>query len=113
MSEEKRSSIGELLSMLGKLIAVVMVVRYGALIVEHYYHFLPTTGLIADAMIYVGLYAPMALMIVVALDAVWDKYGIAKLVVLVLCAAIVIVTFFPGVRATIENYIGVSGMIGL
>ena len=50
----------------------------------------------------------MVLMISVGLAAVWDKSDILKLVVLVLSAAIVILSFFPDVWTTIIDYTGIS-----
>ena len=94
--------------MLGKIIAVVMILRYAALIVENYVSFLPTEGFLFDLINYVGMYAPMALMIVVGLEAVWDKSDILKLVFLIVCAALVIFSFFPDVWTTIVNYTGIQ-----
>ncbi len=108
MSDEENET-KNLLSRLGQLIAIIMIVRYVLLIVEHYYPFLPTEGVFADIMTYVGMYAPMALMIIIGLSAVWGtRSDIIKLVFLIICAAIVIFTFFPGVRDTIVDYIGIS-----
>lgn len=98
----------EIFNILGQIIAIIMIVRYALLIVEHYVQFLPTEGFIADAISFVGTYAPMALMVFVGLEAVWDKSFVVKLVFLIVCAAIIIFTFLPGVRATIENYIGLK-----
>ena len=105
---EEQNTIKKFLSGLGQLIAVLMIIRYALLIVHSYYAFLPSSGVIFDIMNYIGLYAPMALMICVGLSAVWGKSDIIKLVFLIVCAAIVIFTFFPGVRDTITNYIGVT-----
>ena len=106
--DDRRSSTTELLDFLGRLIAVVMILRYGALIVENYYPFLPTEGIIPELFTYIGMYAPMALMVIVGLEAVWDKSDLLKLVFLVICAAIVIFSFFPDVWQTILNYTGVN-----
>ncbi len=106
---EEENGIKTLLSKLGQLIAVIMIIRYALLIVENYYPFLPTEGVVADIITYIGMYAPMALMIIVGLSAVWGtKSDLVRLIFLIICAAIVIFTFFPGVRDTIVNYIGVS-----
>ncbi len=110
MSEEEKAT-KRLLSSLGGLVAILMIVRYACLIVQTYYAFLPTEGIIVDAINLIGLYAPITLMILVGLSAVWDKSSILKLVFLIVCAAIVIFTFFPDVRAQIETTIGVA-MIG-
>jgi hypothetical protein len=108
MSEEEEKSTKKLLASLGGIIAVLMIARYVCLIVQSYYAFLPTEGVLVDIINLIGLYAPMALMIVVGLAAVWDKSSIIKLIFLVACAAIVIFTFFPDVRAQIESTIGVA-----
>ena len=108
MSNEEKSGFVQMLDFFGKLIAVLMILRYGALIAENYFTFLPTEGFIFDAINYIGLYAPMALMIVVGLEAVWDKSDLLKLVFLVICAAIVIFSFFPDVWVTIINYTGIT-----
>jgi len=108
MSNEERSGFGQLLDMLGKIIAVVMILRYAALIVENYVSFLPTEGFLFDLINYVGMYAPMALMIVVGLEAVWDKSDLLKIVFLLICAALVIFSFFPDVWATIISYTGIQ-----
>ena len=106
--EKERSGIVELLDFIGKFVAVLMILRYGALIVENYYSFLPTEGFLFDLINYVGLYAPMVLMITVGLEAVWDKSDLLKLVLLVICAAIVIFSFFPDVWTTIIDYTGIT-----
>jgi len=54
------------------------------------------------------MYAPMALMIVVGLEAVWDKSDLLKIVFLLICAALVIFSFFPDVWATIISYTGIQ-----
>lgn len=105
---EEENSIKRVLRFLGELIAIIMIIRYALLIVENYVHFLPTEGIIVDIINYVGLYAPMALMICVGLSAVWGRSDLLKLIFLVVCVAIVIFTFFPGVRDTITNYIGIT-----
>ncbi len=105
---EGRSGMAELLNTLGRVIAVILILRWAALIVETYYPFLPTEGIVPDIIRYIDLYAPMALMIIVGLEAVWDKSDLLKLVFLIICAAIVIFSFFPDVRQTIVDYIGVS-----
>ena len=107
MSNEEKSGFVQLLDMLGKIIAVVMILRYAALIVENYVSFLPTEGFLFEVINYIGMYAPMALMITVGLEATWDK-GIFKLIFLILCAAIVIFSFFPDVWATIISYTGIQ-----
>lgn len=105
---EEENPIKRILRFLGETIAIIMIIRYALLIVEHYVSFLPTEGIIVDIINYVGLYAPMALMICVGLSAVWGKSDLLKLIFIVVCAAIVIFTFFPGVRDTITNYIGIT-----
>lgn len=105
---EEENPIKKTLRFLGEIIAIIMIVRYALLIVEHYVHYLPTEGVIADIINYIGIYAPMALMICVGLSAVWGGSSIIKLIFLIVCAAIVIFTFFPGVADTITNYIGVT-----
>ena len=105
---EEENPIKRVLRFLGELIAIIMIIRYALLIVESYVHFLPTEGIIVDIINYVGLYAPMALMICVGLSAVWGRSDLLKLIFLVVCVAIVIFTFFPGVRDTITNYIGIT-----
>ena len=47
-------------------------------------------------------------MILVGLSAVWDKGGIARLVFIVVCAAIVISTFFPDVMKSITDGLGIQ-----
>ena len=109
MSDEN-NSFRDLLNGLGQLVAVVMILRYALLIVNHYVPdgFLPTEGTVYDIIRYVGIYAPMALMVLVGLSAVWDKGNVARLVFLVVCAVIVIFTFFPDVMNSITDYIGVK-----
>ena len=104
----EENSTKKFLNGLGQFIAVLMIIRYALLIVENYYAFLPKSGVIFDILTYIGLYAPMALMVCVGLSAVWGKSDLVKLVFLVVCAAIIIFTFFPGVRDTITGYIGVT-----
>lgn len=109
MSDEN-NSFRDLLNGLGQLVAVIMILRYALLIVNHYVPggFLPTEGAVYLIIKYVGIYAPISLMILVGLSAVWDKGNIAKLVFLIVCAVIVIFTFFPDVMNSITDYIGVK-----
>lgn len=107
MSEENGSGMKQLLSMIGGIIAVLMIVRYACLIAENYISFLPTEGIIFDIINYIGLYAPMALMVCVGLEATWDK-GLLRLIMLILCAAVVIFSFFPDVWTTIVSYTGIT-----
>ena len=111
MSDVEEKSTKNLLAALGGLVAVLMIARYACLIVENYYAFLPGEGFIVEAINYIGLYAPMALMVLVGLSAVWDKSSILKLVFLIACAAIVIFSFFPDVKAQIESTIGVAALL--
>lgn len=106
MSDNERSPMSDFLDFIGKVLAVVMIVVYAAEIVDTYYPFLQNTGIFATIMAYVHTYAPMALMTVVGLEAVWDKSELLKLVMLVICAAIIICQFLPGVQGTIVEYLG-------
>lgn len=105
--DNKKNSATELLSMLGKLIAVIMIVRYALLIIHTYYPFLPS-GVFMDIMAYINIYAPITLMVVIALSAVWDRSEVLRLVMLVISVAIIICSFFPDVRTTIEQFAGIS-----
>ncbi|NCB48651.1 MAG: hypothetical protein EOM55_03425 [Clostridia bacterium] len=111
MSDAEEKSTKNLLAGLGGLVAVLMIARYTCLIVQTYVPFLPDSGFIVEAINYIGLYAPMVLMILVGLSAVWDKSSILKLVFLIVCAAIVIFTFFPDVKTQIESAIGVAQIL--
>ncbi len=106
MENDKKSIITQMLCILGKIIAVIMIIRYALLIVHTYYPFLPN-GIVMDILSYINLYAPIALVIVVALSAIWDKSDILKLIMLIICTAIVIFSFFPAVRETIEQFAGI------
>jgi len=107
MSDNSSNSLKDTLLGLGKLIAVIMVVRYGILIADHYLHFVSGETFIL-ALGYIGKYAPLALMSVVGLGAVWDKSDLLKLVVAVVCAAVIIISFFPSVAASITEWAGLS-----
>ena len=93
------------LNILAKIIAVIMIIRYSLLIVHTYYPFLQG-GVFMDILGYIDLYAPLILMVVVALSVVWNKGDILKLIMLVICTAIIIFSFFPSVRQTIEQFTG-------
>lgn len=107
MEKNPKSAISNVLSVIAKLIAVIMIIRYALLIVHTYYPFLPD-GIVMDIMAYIDAYAPMILMIVVALSAVWDKSDVLKLIMLIICVAIIIFSFFPAVRETIEQFTGIT-----
>lgn len=111
MSDVEEKSTKNLLVALGGLVAILMIARYTCLIVETYYPFLPSEGFIVEAINYIGLYAPITLMVLVGLSAVWDKSSILKLVFLVACAAIIIFSFFPDVKSQIESSIGVAAIL--
>lgn len=107
MSDNSSNSLKDTLLGLGKLIAVIMIVRYGILIANHYANFV-TSETFANILNYVGIYAPLALMTVVGLGAVWDKSDILKLVVAVVCAAVIIISFFPDVAQSITEWLQVE-----
>ena len=106
MEKEKKNIVKDMLCILGKIIAVIMIIRYALLIVHTYYPYLPD-GIVMDILSYIGLYAPITLMVVVSLSAVWDKGEILKLIVIIICTAIIIFSFFPSVRETIEQFAGI------
>lgn len=101
------TSTKDLLLSIGKLIAVIMVTRYALLIINHYTNFI-TNETFATILNYVGLYAPLSLMSVIGLAAVWEKSEILRIVVAVVCAAVVIITFFPDVAQDITNWLNVG-----
>ena len=101
----EENSTAKLLKNLGQLIAVIMIARYAIIIVNSYAPFLEE-GTFKDILNYIGVYAPMALMITVGLSAVWDKSSLVKLVFLIVCAAIVIFSFDFGLKAPIEGFLG-------
>ncbi len=105
---EKNTSIKDILEGLGKLIAIIMVVRYAVLILNRYLGFIGDNQTIATIINYIGTYAPLCLMTVVGLSAVWDKSDILKLVVLVVCAAVIIISFFPGVAESITGWLKID-----
>ncbi len=106
MENENQNNFTLFLNILAKIIAVIMIIRYTLIIVHTYYPFLQN-GIILDIMGYIDLYAPLTLMVVVALSVVWNKSDILKLIMLVVCAAIIIFSFFPAVRQTIEQFTGI------
>lgn len=101
----EENSTAKFLKNLGQLIAVIMIARYAIIIVNNYVPFLQD-GTFKDVLNYIGLYAPMALMITVGLSAVWDKSSLVKLVFLIVCAAIVIFSFDFGLKEPIEGFLG-------
>lgn len=103
---EEGNSTTKLLNNLGQLIAVIMIVRYALIIVNSYVTFIPETGAIPTILNYVGIYAPMALMITVGLSAVWSKSNLVKLAFLIICFAIVVFSFDFGLRGPIEGFLG-------
>ena len=109
---EKETSLKDLFSKLGQLVAIIMILRYGVLIVNHYVNFLGDSEAVCAIMNYVGLYAPLALMTLVGLSAVWEKSDIIKLLFLLICAAVIIITFFPGVAESITGWLGVGSSEG-
>ena len=102
---ENSTSFKDILMGLGKLIAIIMVVRYALLIVNNYANFLGNSEIVIKIVNYIGTYAPLALMTVVSLGAVWDKSEILRLVVAVVCAAVIIISFFPGVAESITGWL--------
>ncbi|MBQ3048215.1 MAG: hypothetical protein IJD48_04305 [Clostridia bacterium] len=108
MNNEEKSGFIQLLDLVGKITAILMILCWAVTIAEAYIKFLPTDGIIPTLIAYVDMYAPITLMVIVGLEAVWDKPLLVKLLVILACAAIVICSFFPDVRATIENYAGLT-----
>ena len=108
MSDSEDSGLKQLLLLIGGIVALAMVLERAALIVQNYVEYLPTEGIIPQIFWYLDNYGTLALILTVSLAAVWDKSDILKLVILVCCAAIIILQFFPDVQQTLENYIGVK-----
>ena len=108
MSENSSMSIKDILMSLGKLVAFVMVVRYALLIVNYYTGFLGNNEVIITIINYVGTYAPLALMTLVALCAVWDKSELLRIVVAAVCAAVIIISFFPDVAQSITSWLNIK-----
>ena len=102
---ENSTSLKDILLGLGKLIALVMVIRYAILIINNYTGFLGNNETVLTIFNYIGTYAPLALMTTVGLAAVWDKSEILRLVVAVVCAAVIIISFFPGVAENITSWL--------
>lgn len=104
---DEENATAKLLKTLGQIIAVIMIVRYALIIVNYYTGgtFIPTESVVATILNYIGVYAPMALMITVGLSAVWSKSSIIKLVFLIVCAAIVIFSFDFGIKGSIESFL--------
>ncbi len=92
-------------NILAKIIAVIMIIRYSLLIVHTYYPFLQN-GVFMDILGYIDIYAPLTLMVVVSLSIVWNKNEILRLITVLICTAIIIFSFFPSVRQTIEQFTG-------
>lgn len=108
MSDENESGMRQLLLLIGGIVALAMVLERAALIVENYVHYLPQEGIVPQIFWYLDNYGTLALILTISLAAVWDKSDLLKLVILVCCAAIIILQFFPDVQQTIESYIGVK-----
>ena len=110
MSNNEESGMRQLLLLIGGIVALAMVLERAAIIVEAYVHYLPTDpeSIIRQIFWYLDNYGTLALMLTVSLAAVWDKSDLLKLFILICCAAIIILQFFPGVQETIESYIGVK-----
>lgn len=106
MEKENQNNFTLFLNVLAKIIAVVMIVRYSLVIVHAYYPFL-NNQTVLDIMGYIDLYAPLTLMVVVSLSVVWDKSDLLKLIMILVCTAIIIFSFFPAVRETIEQFTGI------
>ena len=107
---EKSTSLKDILDGLGKLVAIIMVVRYAVLILNKYLGFIGDNQTVLTIINYVGLYAPLCLMTLVGLAAVWDKSELLRLIVAVICAAVIIITFFPGVAESITTWLNVESI---
>lgn len=107
MENNKQNNFTIFLNILAKIVAVIMIVRYALLIVHTYYPFLQNRTIL-DILNYIDLYAPLVLMVVVSLSVVWNKSDILKLVMIVVCTAIIIFCCFPAVRQTIEQFTGIA-----
>lgn len=103
----QKSPMAHMLSILAKVTASVMIIRYTLLIINSYYPFLPS-GIITDILHYIDIYAPITLMVLIALSIVWDKNELLKFIMVVVCSVIVICAFFPDVRTTLEQFAGIS-----
>ncbi len=103
---EEGNSTSKILNYVGQIIAVIMIVRYTLVIVNSYAPFIVAESTFAVVLDYIGLYAPMALMVTVGLSAVWTKSTLIKLAFLIICAAIVIFSFDFGLKAPILGFFG-------
>ena len=107
MENIQKSPMAQLLTFIGKTTAIIMIIRYVLLIVNSYYPFLPN-GVVMDILNYINIYAPIILMVAIALSIVWDKSEILKFIMVVVCSLVVICCFFPDVRNTLEQFAGIS-----
>ena len=104
---DEENATAKILKTLGQIIAIIMIVRYALIIINHYTGgtFIPTESVFATILNYIGVYAPMALMITVGLSAIWSKSFLIKLVFLIVCAAIIIFSFDFGIKGSIESFL--------
>jgi len=93
----------ELFNLLGQLAAFLTIIVFILLIVNANWPFIPE-GDILNVLNTLKIYAPLIVVLVTGLEFAQDKGFIAKLLVYIAIAAIVVFQFFPG---TWENFIGI------
>ena len=91
-----------LFDMIAKIIALVLLLTYVAIIVDKYIPFIENYDILVKVIGYVLIYAPLALIIATGAEAVADKTFVTKLIFLILAVAVALFQFMPG---TFENIV--------
>lgn len=98
-----------LFDMIAKIIALLLLVTYVAIIVDKYMPFINNYEILVKVISYVLIYAPLALIIATGAEFVSDKTFVTKLIFLIVAVAVAIFQFLPG---TFENIVSqISQMV--
>lgn len=101
-----RDVLSKILDVVGKILAIALVVAILLHFLNLQFNFLPTT--VASVLSVIFVYGAFLLVAVVAVECTIKHSFILTIIMLVLIAAIVIFMFFPNVRDAIINFLPVA-----
>ncbi len=101
-----KHTLSRILDIIGKILAIVMVVATLLHFLNLNFNFLPET--VASAVSCIFVYGAFLLVAIVAVEATIKHSFILTIIMLVFIAAIVIFMFFPNVRDAIINWLPVA-----
>lgn len=102
----KNEGLENLFDVIGEILAFLTIALYAALIIDANWEFIPKDGKLYEILLICRMYASLALIIVVGLEATVKRSLIIRLIFYVLAAVVIIFSFFPDTWDSITTSIG-------